>query len=81
MGKEIIACVLFILSIEKVQLVPCFLPVFCTFLTLVLQYIYYSYFKLEAYDISQKGREMSQGLISSPHTESSFVHWKVHSRV
>ena len=48
MGKEIIACVLFILSIEKVQLAPCFLPIFCTFLTLVLQYIYCSSFKLEA---------------------------------
>ena len=31
--------------------------------------------------VSQKRREMSQGLISSPGTESSFDHWKVHSRV
>ena len=48
MGKEITACVLFVLSIAKVQLVPCFLLIFCTFLTLVLEYIYSSSFKLEA---------------------------------
>lgn len=31
--------------------------------------------------VSQKGCEMSQGLISSPRTESSFDHWEVHPRV
>lgn len=31
--------------------------------------------------VSQKGREVSQGLILSSRTESSFDHWEVHPRV